>query len=141
VFLISLCSTYFNSSFGGCEQTNACSTCGRGLPRCSICLMTLNIAPDPVRSASLAHARSQGEFARLSALAPFPESGNIEPPTDTINDAIVFCQTCRHGGHASHIIEWFFGDSAGEPGRGIGGERAHAVCAVADCDCHCANEL
>lgn len=56
--------------------------------------------------------------------------------SDTINDAIVFCQTCRHGGHASHIMEWFFGDD-GETGGG----NAHAVCAVADCDCHCANEL
>ena len=64
---------------------------------------------------------------------------------DTIAEAIVFCQTCRHGGHASHIIEWFFGDYPADcEGDGDGrerGGRAHEVCAVPDCDCHCANEM
>ncbi|ORZ36254.1 hypothetical protein BCR44DRAFT_1389309 [Catenaria anguillulae PL171] len=33
-----------------------------------------------------------------------------------------WCQTCRHGGHAGHILAWF--------------ER-HTRCPVADCDCKC----
>ena len=67
------------------------------------------------------------------------------PREDTIAEAIVFCQTCRHGGHASHIMEWFFGDHPVDcEGDGDGqerGGRAHDVCAVPDCDCHCANEV
>ncbi len=51
---------------------------------------------------------------------------------DTIDDAIVMCQTCRHGGHASHILDWFFGEDGGQ---------YHATCAVANCDCTCANEF
>lgn len=47
-------------------------------------------------------------------------------------DAIVICQTCRHGGHASHILDWFFVDDE---------SQAHLTCAVADCDCQCANEF
>ncbi|KAF8971266.1 hypothetical protein BDZ97DRAFT_1651669, partial [Flammula alnicola] len=51
---------------------------------------------------------------------------------DTFDDAIVICQTCRHGGHAVHILEWFLGEDAG---------RTHDVCPVADCDCRCAEEF
>ena len=52
--------------------------------------------------------------------------------SDTMDEAIVICQTCRHGGHASHILDWFYGED---------GEQLHEVCAVADCDCHCADEM
>ena len=51
---------------------------------------------------------------------------------DTIDDAIVMCQTCRHGGHVAHILDWFYGESGGP---------SHDVCAVADCDCRCAEEI
>ncbi|KAG1739334.1 hypothetical protein EDB19DRAFT_1828902 [Suillus lakei] len=51
---------------------------------------------------------------------------------DTIDEAIVICQTCRHGGHASHILDWFFGED---------GARSRGMCPVADCDCHCADEF
>lgn len=33
-----------------------------------------------------------------------------------------WCHTCRHGGHASHLAEWFANQD---------------VCPVADCRCHC----
>lgn len=33
-----------------------------------------------------------------------------------------WCQTCRHGGHASHIINWF---------------RQHQECPVTNCNCKC----
>ena len=49
---------------------------------------------------------------------------------DTIVDALVFCQTCRHGGHAEHILEWFLREDGG---------RAHDTCAVASCQCRCAD--
>ena len=52
--------------------------------------------------------------------------------TDTFNDAIVICQTCRHGGHAEHILEWFFVEDS---------ERTRGVCAVADCNCRCTDGL
>ncbi|KAF8893606.1 hypothetical protein BD779DRAFT_1609907 [Infundibulicybe gibba] len=84
--------------------------CGRALPRCSICLMTLSIVQDSPREAELMNSQDK----------------------DTIDDAIVICQTCRHGGHASHLLDWFFGKD---------GSRSHGVCAVADCDCRCADEF
>ena len=51
---------------------------------------------------------------------------------DTIDEALVFCQTCRHGGHASHILEWFYGEENGKP---------HEMCPVASCQCRCAEAL
>ncbi|KZT04227.1 WD40 repeat-like protein [Laetiporus sulphureus 93-53] len=91
-------------------RATACPHCGRPLPRCSICLMTLAIFPDSARNAALARSNSQ--------------------VTDTIDDALVFCQTCRHGGHASHILQWFYGEDS---------QRNHETCPVAGCDCRCAD--
>lgn len=51
--------------------------------------------------------------------------------SDTLEDAIVICQTCRHGGHAVHILEWFLNED---------GKRTHDVCPVVDCNCRCAEE-
>ncbi|KII92498.1 hypothetical protein PLICRDRAFT_155080 [Plicaturopsis crispa FD-325 SS-3] len=109
---------YCNKAFnvpGSVDQTehaiaSRCPNCDRSLPRCSICLMPLGILHDTARDADLAHSQLK----------------------DTIEDAIVMCQSCRHGGHASHMMDWFFGDD---------GNRPNTVCAVADCNCSCADEL
>ncbi|KAH7888971.1 hypothetical protein F5I97DRAFT_2006108 [Phlebopus sp. FC_14] len=93
-------------------RSTACPNCSRALPRCSVCLMTLSIVPDASRDTELLNDQS--------------------PYKDTIEDAIVLCQTCRHGGHASHIIDWFFGNE---------GACSHGVCPVADCDCRCGDEF
>lgn len=50
---------------------------------------------------------------------------------DTLDEAYVCCLSCRHGGHANHILPWFNG--------GLDGEPAHDKCAVAGCECECAN--
>ncbi|KAF8917059.1 hypothetical protein CPB85DRAFT_1431673 [Mucidula mucida] len=93
-------------------KATSCPHCSRSLPRCSVCLMTLSVIPDAAREVELAHTSAQ--YA------------------DTIDDAIVICQTCRHGGHASHVMDWFFdGD----------GTQSHATCAVANCDCQCADNM
>ncbi|KAJ7672841.1 hypothetical protein B0H17DRAFT_174454 [Mycena rosella] len=92
------------------HRPTTCANCERGLPRCSVCLMTLSIVPDVVRDVELMYS----------------------PSKDTIDDAIVICQTCRHGGHASHILDWFFGDD---------GVRSHGLCAVANCECRCTDEF
>ncbi|KAI0746113.1 hypothetical protein C8Q76DRAFT_852601 [Earliella scabrosa] len=89
-----------------------CPQCGRPLPRCSVCLMTLNLAPESARGQNI-----------LTAV-----------PTETLEEALVFCQTCRHGGHASHIMEWFYGE-------GGAASRAHGTCPIAGCECRCSDEL
>lgn len=93
------------------NRVTACR-CDRALPRCCVCLMTLSIVPDASRNADLLSSHSTSR--------------------DTIEDAIIICQTCRHGGHASHILEWFFGEE---------GAGSHGKCPVADCNCRCGDEL
>ena len=56
----------------------------------------------------------------------------VDDISDSVEDAIVFCQTCRHGGHAAHILEWFYGEA---------GAKSRGTCAVADCDHRCADEV
>ncbi|KAJ3830143.1 hypothetical protein EV361DRAFT_794233 [Lentinula raphanica] len=90
-------------------KPTACPHCGRALPRCSICLMTLGIVPDAHREADLTQYR------------------------DTIDDAILLCLGCRHGGHASHILQWFFGED--------GNVLSNRICPVADCAHRCGNEF
>ncbi|PCH35953.1 hypothetical protein WOLCODRAFT_126455 [Wolfiporia cocos MD-104 SS10] len=86
-----------------------CPHCGRPLPRCSVCLMTLTIVSDSARNTALTRSDAQ----------------------DTLDEALVFCQTCRHGGHASHILMWFYGENS---------QRSHETCPVAGCSCRCADE-
>ncbi|GAA94126.1 uncharacterized protein L969DRAFT_93509 [Mixia osmundae IAM 14324] len=79
------------------RKVTHCPKCGQSFPKCSICLQDLAVADD-----SQAHA-----------------TGDIK----AIASAWCYCQTCRHGGHAMHILEWF--------------KRGHKTCPVADCDCAC----
>ncbi|KAI0744299.1 hypothetical protein C8Q80DRAFT_889791 [Daedaleopsis nitida] len=95
----------------GNPRATICPHCSRPLPRCSVCLMTLTLAPENARG------------NMLSAV-----------PSETLQEALVFCQTCRHGGHASHIMEWFYGEGGAT-------SRAHGTCPIAGCDCRCADEL
>jgi SEA/GATOR complex protein SEA4/MIOS len=100
------------------------------LPRCSICLSTLGLAFDSARDKELAEGpESKGRVLRMFINL----SLTMAVISDTIDDAIVFCQTCKHGGHVSHVLEWFYGThgSEGQP---------HDECPVAGCDCRCALE-
>ena len=90
--------------------------------------MTLGILRDVERNYDLMRSQFKGAFIYVSMDCIMLRSLD----TDTIDDAIILCQTCRHGGHASHILDWFFGQD---------GMQSHATCAVADCDCRCADEF
>ncbi|THH28339.1 hypothetical protein EUX98_g5852 [Antrodiella citrinella] len=48
-------------------RSTACFHCGRPLPKCSICLMTLNIVQDSARNAELANVSSKGACLVLYA--------------------------------------------------------------------------
>jgi len=90
-------------------QVTACPNpvCGKRFPRCAVCRMHLTCPTDP-----------PSMLARSTLLR------------DTIDESFIWCQNCRHGGHASHILAWFYG---AEDGFG----RAHDTCPVEQCDCRC----
>lgn len=65
-----------------------CLTCGRSMPRCSVCTLWLG-APDSYRHK--------------------PVSKPVGPDgTDSLGEQmLVFCTKCGHGSHARHAQEWF----------------------------------
>jgi hypothetical protein len=87
--------------------------------------MTLSIISDATREAVLGYTHNRGIYI-ISSLFYL-----MRCYLDTFDDAIVICQTCRHGGHAAHILEWFLGEDG----------RTHHICPVADCTCRCADEF
>ena len=92
--------------------------------------MTLSMTPDADRNLELLN--TQAAFKGMTPQYISVVTDMTFARADTIDDAIVICQTCRHGGHASHILDWFFGEE---------GSRARGVCPIADCDCHCGDEF
>jgi len=90
--------------------------------------MTLGIVHDAAREIELGYSQYKGKAVLHRHLVTFDTLAFL---ADTIEEAIVVCQTCRHGGHAAHILEWFMGE---------GSQRSRGVCPVADCDCRCADE-
>eukprot|EP01129_Flabellula_baltica_P002245 TRINITY_DN12077_c0_g1_i1.p1 TRINITY_DN12077_c0_g1~~TRINITY_DN12077_c0_g1_i1.p1 ORF type:complete len:833 (+),score=124.05 TRINITY_DN12077_c0_g1_i1:84-2582(+) len=77
-----------------------CPNCSATLPKCSICLQQMQCVPTEPTGIS-----SNQNYGQL----PF-------------TDWFTWCQTCKHGGHAQHIKDWF---------------ASHTTCPVADCDCNC----
>ncbi|XP_018651636.1 hypothetical protein Smp_172540 [Schistosoma mansoni] len=62
-----------------------------------------------------------------------PEKSSPVPNSIYMADWFVWCQACRHGGHASHLTDWFYGDSFDLGDNGYSKE-----CPVSGCQCHCA---
>ncbi|KAK2460109.1 hypothetical protein APHAL10511_007875 [Amanita phalloides] len=92
------------TTVGPLGKSTLCPHCNRTLPRCSVCLTALEIVG----------------------------KGGEEGQNSRSEDAIVICQQCRHGGHAMHVVEWFWNED---------GSRNHEMCPVADCSCHCARDF
>ncbi|OQV17689.1 WD repeat-containing protein mio [Hypsibius exemplaris] len=84
----------------------ACSSCGKSLPRCALCQIHMGT---PTNMGFVT-----GEMDDAGTLL----AKKINP----IEKWFTWCQSCRHGGHASHLAEWF---------------REHSECAVTGCSCKC----
>eukprot|EP01132_Coremiostelium_polycephalum_P002094 gene2094-2581_t len=81
-----------------------CPHCKQSLPRCSLCLLPLNCVVPGLDYKKPNH----GEVWTAGA--------------ESFDDWFTWCQTCRHGGHAQHLLDWF---------------KDHTVCPVTDCTCKC----
>uniref|UniRef100_A0A915LSC2 GATOR complex protein MIO zinc-ribbon like domain-containing protein n=2 Tax=Meloidogyne TaxID=189290 RepID=A0A915LSC2_MELJA len=78
--------------------------CRKPLPKCIIC------------------RRSLGSQAEPEAEMELMNSSNIKEKGSMIDHWFVWCALCSHGGHLSHIRDWF---------------NEHSVCASSGCDCKC----
>lgn len=67
-------------------------------------------------------AAAEGRGAGVAASVFNPTPGGQIRDAMSFDDFWCWCQSCRHGGHASHLAEWF---------------SSKTVCPVAECMCHC----
>jgi len=81
----------------------ACPSCRRPLPRCAVCLINMGTPSS--------HMQRQGGSK--------PRNDFQQNPFD---NWFTWCQNCKHGGHALHLIEWF---------------REERECPVTGCCCFC----
>ncbi|KAI8812511.1 WD40-repeat-containing domain protein [Cladochytrium replicatum] len=88
------------ASVGRIKETS-CPTCKKPLPKCALCLLSVGSPPETLRY----YTQSKNGFA------------------EGLGMWYTWCQTCRHGGHAVHILDWF---------------EEHTICPVSDCSCQCA---
>ncbi|XP_065053231.1 GATOR2 complex protein MIOS-like isoform X2 [Rhopilema esculentum] len=81
----------------------ACPSCRRPLPRCAVCLINMGT--------SSSHMQRQT---------------GTKPKTDfqhnPFDNWFTWCQNCKHGGHAVHLIDWF---------------KEETECPVTGCPCRC----
>ena len=96
-----------------CENVKPCPNpkCKKPLPRCAVCLQHMG-CPDPA------------DAICPTALGSPPHAPRVwKASSSAFGHWMVWCQSCRHGGHADHMREWF--------------ER-HDECPVSGCNCRCA---
>jgi hypothetical protein len=112
-------------------RVRGCPRCKKVLPRCSICLVTLDVAVPKARQSSQCLLQRGGRNAPSDKktkllLSPEHNSHVHKSKADSSSHAFgqwfTWCQKCRHGGHAGHIDEWF---------------QDHKTCPVTNCDCAC----
>ncbi|KAL1931366.1 hypothetical protein VTP01DRAFT_9508 [Rhizomucor pusillus] len=87
----------------GRQKPTVCPSCRKPLPRCALCLLHLGTPIDPLRKAIVASDQQTAD----------PSGFDLW---------FTWCQTCRHGGHAMHMFDWF---------------QKHTTCPVSNCSCQC----
>ncbi|CAH0473657.1 unnamed protein product [Peronospora belbahrii] len=117
-------------------KLTCCPTCRKPLPQCALCLLPFG-SLNPYFE--LAHRRSRQTSDAVNTLVTSvgadhrgvlkePKTGKNEYENLGQLSSIPFvewftwCQSCKHGGHAHHLADWF---------------KTHTVCPVTDCNCYC----
>jgi len=101
-------------------RTRGCPSCKKELPKCALCLVSLDCATSRVGGATNKTRRADDEdrAAEDRHTDPRFDRSSMNP----FSQWFTWCQACRHGGHADHITDWF---------------KQHVECPVTDCNCHC----
>ncbi|KAI9106057.1 hypothetical protein DFS34DRAFT_43429 [Phlyctochytrium arcticum] len=93
----------------GRQKVTSCPNCRKPLPRCALCLLHLGTPAENMQYFS----RRDKPGTRLEGSGTTPSGFDLW---------FSWCQTCRHGGHAIHMLQWF---------------DKHDICPVSDCSCRC----
>ncbi|ETW09113.1 hypothetical protein H310_01563 [Aphanomyces invadans] len=104
------------------QKLNNCSSCKRPLPQCALCLLpfgTLN----PYLELAMRKGQDKKSLEHdATTTSPATADNLADLSSIPFVEWFTWCQTCRHGGHAHHMADWF---------------ATHEVCPVSDCDCTC----
>jgi hypothetical protein len=95
---------------------HCCSNCKKALPRCYVCLSHLGIVNPQIEFNRYMVQKRNVEVVEGGSEAP-------EHAALPLAHWFLFCQLCKHGGHAECIESWFGG--------------ARGVCGVNGCTCVC----
>ncbi|XP_046846433.1 LOW QUALITY PROTEIN: GATOR complex protein MIOS-like [Xenia sp. Carnegie-2017] len=91
-------------------KSMSCNGCGNPLPRCSQCLLRMGTTSTYHDNKTKSANESENDFT-------------VDKRKLNVSDLwFAWCQTCRHGGHVKHMLEWF---------------EEHTECPVNNCDCNC----
>ena len=104
-----------------------CSNCKKALPRCYVCLMHLGMVnPQVEANRYMMHKRAASSSISISGGGA---STDEQPEHSSLPLAhwFLFCQRCKHGGHAECIESWF-------ETRPV---KQMALCGVNGCQCVC----
>ncbi|XP_055386751.1 GATOR complex protein MIOS [Condylostylus longicornis] len=85
------------------NKLSSCPSCRKPLPRCSLCLLHM------------------GTTTAISSQNS-PEHESLGWQSKPFSKWFSWCQTCRHGGHTEHLMEWF---------------QKNTECPVTGCSCKC----
>ncbi|OUM59450.1 hypothetical protein PIROE2DRAFT_21237 [Piromyces sp. E2] len=88
-------------------KSSACPNCRKALPRCSLCMLLMGTPIDTIQNQRKGNHLNTSEY---------------EDPQNSFNYWFTWCQSCFHGGHAIHMMEWF---------------ENHDECPVSNCNCKC----
>ncbi|KAK7083685.1 hypothetical protein SK128_028073 [Halocaridina rubra] len=106
----------FGTGSASKAKMQACPNCRKPLPRCSLCLVHMGTTSGWGGTAFTRNTAEDG-------------TGTVKSTNDASRKKLsnvmswfTWCQTCRHGGHAFHLMEWF---------------KEHTECPVTQCTCKC----
>ncbi|KAI5709710.1 hypothetical protein M8J76_002037 [Diaphorina citri] len=105
------------------HKITSCPHCRKPQPRCAVCLINMGTSASytsseahssssDTDSLALLYGRHSAARSRAGALVHLNEFGAW----------FTWCQVCRHGGHAAHVLSWF---------------NEHSECPVSSCSCQC----
>ncbi|EGG23303.1 hypothetical protein DFA_05435 [Cavenderia fasciculata] len=95
-----------NAKINARAKVPCCPHCKQQLPRCCLCMIQMNCM---VPSMDFKQSNKQQEWTEGA---------------ESFDEWFTWCQTCRHGGHATHLSDWF---------------KDHIECPVTDCNCKCSS--
>lgn len=107
----------FGTGSSSKSKMQACPNCRKPLPRCSLCLVHMGTPAGWGSTTQKSSAQEEGGEGSASASTP-----SSRRKLTHFSSWITWCQTCRHGGHAHHLMEWF---------------KEHTECPVTTCTCKC----